>query len=76
MFTNVHKKFFTVRIKFENNPATSQPARCLTPPEGSLEMHELKDTFTRNAATLPRDFAGVAALVVIAFAGLSLPGFF
>ena len=39
-------------------------------------MTELKETFTRNAATLPRDFAGVAALVVIAFAGLSMPGFF
>jgi len=39
-------------------------------------MNELKDTFARNAATLPRDFAGVAALVVIAFVGLSLPGMF
>ena len=39
-------------------------------------MTELKDTFSRNAATLPRDFAGVAALVVIAFVGLSLPSLF
>ncbi len=39
-------------------------------------MNELKDTFSRNAATLPRDFASVAALVVIAFTGLSLPSFF
>ncbi len=39
-------------------------------------MQDLKDTFTRNAATLPADFAGVAALVVIFFTGLSLPGLF
>ena len=39
-------------------------------------MNELKNTFARNAATLPRDFAGVAALVVIAFVGLSMPGIF
>lgn len=39
-------------------------------------MNELKDTFSRNAATLPRDFAGVAALAIIAFTGLSLPSFF
>lgn len=39
-------------------------------------MQELKDTFTRNAATLPRDFAAVAALTMIAFGGLSLPSFF
>ncbi len=39
-------------------------------------MQELKDTFARNAATLPRDCAAVTALVVIAFTGLSLPSFF
>ncbi len=39
-------------------------------------MQDLKDTITRNAATLPYDFAGVAALVVIFFAGLSLPSLF
>ena len=39
-------------------------------------MNELKETFSRNAATLPRDFAGVAALMTIAFVGLSLPGLF
>lgn len=39
-------------------------------------MQELKDTFARNAATLPRDFAAVSALVVIAFTALSLPSFF
>ena len=39
-------------------------------------MQELKDTFARNAATLPRDFAAVTALVVIAFGGLSLPSLF
>jgi hypothetical protein len=39
-------------------------------------MNELRETFSRNAATLPRDFAGVAALAVIAFVGLSAPGLF
>ena len=39
-------------------------------------MQELKETLNRNAATLPADLAGVAALVVIFFTGLSLPGFF
>lgn len=39
-------------------------------------MQELKDTFARNASTLPYDFAAVAALVVIVFTGLSLPSFF
>jgi hypothetical protein len=39
-------------------------------------MQELKDTLNRNAATLPGDLAGVAALVVIFFIGLSLPAFF
>ena len=54
-----------------------QPARCLNPAKRTCwKMHELKDTLSRNAATLPRDFAGVAALAVIAFVGLSLPGMF
>lgn len=39
-------------------------------------MNELKETFSRNAATLPGDFAGGAALVLFTFAGLSLSGFF
>ncbi len=39
-------------------------------------MNELRDTLSRNAATLAQDFAGVASLVVILFAGLSLPGLF
>lgn len=37
-------------------------------------MTELRDTLSRNSATLAQDFAGVAALVVIVFTGLSLPG--
>jgi hypothetical protein len=54
-----------------------QPARCLIPKKkDSIEMTELKETLTRNAGTLAQDFAGVAALVVIFFTGLSLPGFF
>ncbi len=39
-------------------------------------MQDLRDTFSRNAATLPADFAGVGALVVIFFTALSLPSFF
>ncbi len=39
-------------------------------------MQDLKDTVMRNASTLPADFAGVAALVVIFFTGLTLPNFF
>jgi len=39
-------------------------------------MQDLKDTFARNAATLPGDFAALAALVVILFTGLSLPALF
>lgn len=39
-------------------------------------MTELKDALTRNSATLAQDFAGVAALVVIIFTGLSLPSLF
>ena len=39
-------------------------------------MNELKETFSRNAATLPGDCAAVAALVIIAFVGLSLPAMF
>lgn len=44
--------------------------------EDTTPMQELKDTFARNAASLPADFASVAALVVIFFVGLSLPSFF
>jgi hypothetical protein len=39
-----------------------------------IEMTELKETLSRNSATLAQDFAGVAALVVIVFTGFSLPG--
>lgn len=39
-------------------------------------MQDLKDTFARNAASLPADFAALGALVVILFTGLSLPGLF
>lgn len=54
-----------------------QPARCLIlAQEGAIEMQDLKETFVRNAATIPADFAGVAALVVIFFTGLSLPNLF
>ena len=54
-----------------------QPARCLIlANEGTIEMQDLKETIARNASTLPYDFAGVAALVVIFFTGLSLPSLF
>ena len=38
-------------------------------------MAELKQIVVGNAGTIAQDFAGAAALVVIAFVGLSLPGF-
>lgn len=77
MFANVLKKFFTERLQFENKRATNA-ARPLPDPrkEGAFEMQDLKETFARNASTLPYDFAGVAALVVIFFTGLSLPSLF
>jgi len=77
LFSNVLKKFFTRSEKFENNSLTNA-ARPLSDPrkEGTIEMQDLKETFARNASTLPYDFAGVAALVVIFFTGLSLPNFF
>ena len=40
------------------------------------EMNELKDTFSRNAATLPGDFAAGAAFVLLTFVVLSLSGTF
>lgn len=75
MFTNVLKKFFTDWRTFENNTSTNA-ARPLPDPveEGPVEMTELKETLSRNAATIAQDFAGVAALVVIFLTGLSLPG--
>lgn len=39
-------------------------------------MNDLKETLFRNAATLPGDFAGGAALVLLTFVGLSLSGLF
>ncbi len=39
-------------------------------------MNELKETISRNAETLPGDFAGGAALVLLTFIGLSLSGIF
>jgi len=39
-------------------------------------MQELKETFARNATTIPGDFAAVVALAVIVFTGLIAPGFF
>ena len=78
LFANVPKKFFTGRVEFENNTATNAAPPGWPDPqkEGTLEMQDLKETFVRNASTLPYDFAGVAALVVIFFTGLSLPSLF
>ncbi len=39
-------------------------------------MNELKDMIARNGATLPGEFAGGAALVLLTLAGLSLSGLF
>ena len=48
----------------------------MTQKKDPIEMQELKETFIRNAATLPADFAAVVALVVIVYTGLNAPGFF
>ncbi len=53
-----------------------RPAGLILEKKETIEMQDLKDTFARNASTLPYDFAGVAALVVIFFTALSLPNFF
>ena len=77
MFTFVLKKIFTIFRKFEINSATNA-ARALPDlaKKDTIEMQELKETISRNAATLPSDFAAVVALVVIVYAGLNAPGFF
>ena len=53
-----------------------RPAGLILEKKETIEMQDLKDTFARNASTLPYDFAGVAALVVIFFTALTLPNFF
>lgn len=63
-----------MNFKSENKEVT-QPARCLTRPEGLIEMFELKDLVSRNAPTMFLDFAGAVALVSVFIVVLTLPGF-
>ena len=64
---------------FQNWRTIKQHLRCL-PIAGEwqevTEMNELKDTLSRNAATLPGDFAAGAAFVLLTFVVLSLSGTF
>lgn len=53
------------------NKHAARPPRLT---EKDRTMTELKDVIARNSSTLAQDFAGAAALVVIVFTGLSLPG--
>jgi hypothetical protein len=66
MFTNVLKKFFTSTSPCENNRATNM----------EIAMKDaMKSLLTRTPAGAVEDLVGLAALFVIMFAVLSLPGF-
>jgi hypothetical protein len=65
MFTNVLKKFFTDLARYENNPATSKEDAM------KAAMKTLRARTPRGAV---EDLVGLAALFVLLFAVLSLPG--
>jgi hypothetical protein len=65
MFTNVLKKFFTERSKYENNMATRM----------EIAMKDaVKTILASNGRGALEDAVGVIALFVLLFAVLSLPG--
>lgn len=65
LFTNVRKKFFTIREGRENKEATKKR---------SSTMQDIKDVILRSRGTLVQDAAGAAALVVMLVGCLYLPG--
>jgi hypothetical protein len=65
MFTNVLKKFFTALTKYENNTATSMEAAM---------KQAMKTLLTSTPRGAVEDLVGLAALFVLLFAVLSLPG--
>jgi hypothetical protein len=65
MFANVLKKFFTGLTNCENNMATNVE---------SAMRDAMKTLFTSNPRGAIEDLVGLAALFVLLFAVLSLPG--
>jgi hypothetical protein len=65
LISNVLKKFFTHRSGYENNQAT---------PEQEAAMIARLKTLTTAEPTLAGDILGVAALFLMLFAALALPG--
>ena len=65
MFMNVLKKFFTWVVEYENNQATSK--------EDAMK-EALKTLLSANPRAAVEDLVGIAALFVLVFAMLALPG--
>jgi hypothetical protein len=65
VFTNVLKKFFTASAKYENNTATSKE---------TVMKNAIKTLLSHPPRGAVEDLLGLAALFVILFAVLSLPG--
>jgi len=65
VFTNVLKKFFTGSTNHENNRATSM--------EDAMK-HAVKTLLAHSPRGAMEDVVGLAALFVLLFAVLSLPG--
>jgi hypothetical protein len=66
VFQNVLKKFFTVRGKYENNQATRNRRAAM--------IARIKTLTARAEPSLAGDIAGLAALFLMLFAALALPG--
>lgn len=65
VFTNVLKKFFTCRSDYENNMATNTEVAM---------KDAMKTLLTHTPKGAVEDLVGLAALFVILFAVLSVPG--
>jgi hypothetical protein len=65
VFTNVLKKFFTRRSHYENNMATNTEVAM---------KDAMKTILSHTPKGAVEDLVGLAALFVILFAVLSLPG--
>jgi hypothetical protein len=68
LFANVLKKFFTHPGAYENKEATNEQTTEAT------MAQDIKSIIARSRDTIVSDALGVAALVVMLFVGLSLPG--
>jgi hypothetical protein len=65
MFANVLKKFFTGAMQYENNRATSK--------EDAMK-YAVKTLLTHSPRGAVADVVGLAALFVLLFAVLAVPG--